>query len=205
MNQQKKQQRPAPEFICSAANAKDFPQLQGDEYAILGRSNVGKSSFINHVLERQGLARTSRTPGKTTLANFYRVDGGMIWVDLPGYGYARASGTERERWSLLIRAYCETRKSLRGIIWLIDVRHPGAAADLEARTWIEGLGTGIFPVLTKVDKINRSQIAVQVREAMAALRLPGEPVLYSVLQHASRERFRERFAVWRQSMGSTMQ
>jgi GTP-binding protein len=200
MNQKQQQKRPAVEFLCSAAQEKDFPQLQGDEFAILGRSNVGKSSFINHVLEKPGLARTSRTPGKTTLANFFRVDESMIWVDLPGYGYARASGSERERWSVLIRAYCETRKNLRGLVWLIDIRHPGVAADLEARAWIEGLGVGFFPVLTKVDKINRSQIATQVRKAVTELRLPGEPLTYSIMQHGSRDRFRERFAQWRQSI-----
>lgn len=200
MNEKQQKKRPSPEFIVSAAYAREFPQLQGDEFAILGRSNVGKSSFINHVLEKQGLAKTSRTPGKTTLANFFRVDNGMVWVDLPGYGYARASGSERERWSVLIRNYCETRTCLRGIVWLIDIRHPGVAADIEARAWIEGLKIGFFPVLTKVDKINRSQIASQIRKAVVALRLPAEPVVYSIMQHASRERFRERFAEWRQLM-----
>jgi GTP-binding protein len=200
MNEKQQIKRPVPVFLVSAAYAKEFPQLQGDEFAILGRSNVGKSSFINHVLEKQGLARTSRTPGKTTLANFFRIDDGMIWVDLPGYGYARASGTERERWSVLIRDYCETRTNLRGIVWLIDIRHPGVAADLEARAWLEGLKVGFFPVLTKLDKINRSQIKTQVGKAMALLRLPAEPVVYSVMQHASRDRFRERFAQWRQSI-----
>jgi len=99
MNEKPQRKRPNPRFLCSAAFSKDFPLPQGEEYAIVGRSNVGKSSFLNHVLERQGLARTSRTPGKTSLANFYRVDETMVWVDLPGYGYARSSGSERERWS----------------------------------------------------------------------------------------------------------
>jgi GTP-binding protein len=191
---------PPPALICSAAYAKDFPRLDCDEFAVFGRSNVGKSSFINHVLGRPGLARTSRTPGKTTLANFYRVDEKTAWVDLPGYGYARASGDERRRWSVLIRDYVETRGNLRGIIWLIDIRHPGAAADLEAREWIERAGVEFFPVLTKVDKLNRSQVAPQVRRAVADLRLAGDPVTYSVLRQESRERFRERFIRWRGSI-----
>jgi GTP-binding protein len=195
---QQQKKRPGPEFLCSAAFPKDFPHLQGEEFAIVGRSNVGKSSFINHVLERQGLARTSRTPGKTSLANFYRIDAETIWVDLPGYGYAHASKGEQERWAHLIRTYCEKRENLAGILWLIDIRHPGVRADLEARAWFATLDVPFFPLLTKGDKIPRSRTAVQMRTAMTTLNLPEEPVIYSVQQHASRERFRERFAQWRQ-------
>lgn len=194
--------RQKPLFIQSAAHAKDLPSLQGEEFAFLGRSNVGKSSFINHVLECQGLARTSRTPGKTSLANFYRVDDTMVWVDLPGYGYARTSGSERQRWSELIRSYCTQRENLAGIIWLIDIRHPGVQADLEAREWLEELGKPFFTVLTKGDKITRQQTIVQSKLAVKALRLPDDPLVYSVMQHASRERFRGRFDPWRASLSA---
>ncbi len=189
--------RPQPVFICSAAFSGDFPVPQGEEYAIFGRSNVGKSSFINHVLENQNLARTSRTPGKTSLANFYRVDPEMVWVDLPGYGYARTAGSERERWSKLIREYCEQRENLLGIIWLIDIRHPGVRADLEARAWLDSLGIPFFPLLTKSDKVSRSEANVQLRKAISLLRLPGEPVIYSVKKHSSRDLFWGKFESWR--------
>ena len=194
--------RPEAQFLTSAAFPKDFPPPSGEEFAILGRSNVGKSSFINHVLERQGLARTSRKPGKTSLANFYRIDPTMIWVDLPGYGYAKTSGSERERWSELIRVYGEKRECLTGILWLVDVRHPGVKADLEARAWLERLGLPVFPILTKGDKLTRQQASVHRRKAAKLLRFTTEPVVYSTFQHASRERFWERFDVWRETFGA---
>ncbi|MBN1306756.1 MAG: ribosome biogenesis GTP-binding protein YsxC [Chitinispirillaceae bacterium] len=197
MTQLPRRKRPNPLFFCSAASAGDFPPPQGEEYAVFGRSNVGKSSFINHALERGGLARTSRTPGKTALANFFRVDETMVWVDLPGYGYARTSLSERDRWSKLIRDYCEGRENLMGIIWLIDIRHPGAGADLEARRWIGRLALPALPVLTKGDKVSRGQETAQGRKAVEALRLPEEPVIYSVRRHASRELFWKRFERWR--------
>ena len=198
--QQPKRKRPQPQFLTSAAFPKEFPPPDGMEFAILGRSNVGKSSFINHVLERQGLARTSRTPGKTSLANFYRIDEGMIWVDLPGYGYAKTSGSERERWSHLIRTYGEKRECLAGILWLVDIRHPGVGADMEARAWLDKIGIPVFPVLTKGDKVSRRQAAVQMRKAISVLCFTAEPVVYSTLQHASRERFWERFDAWKNDL-----
>jgi GTP-binding protein len=200
--QQSKQSRPQATFLLSAAYPKDLPPPAGMEFAVLGRSNVGKSSFINHVLEQQRLARVSRTPGKTSLANFYRIDPEMIWVDLPGYGYAKTSGSERERWSNLIRYYGEKRECLVGILWLIDIRHPGVKADLEAREWLEHIGHPVFPVLTKGDKITRQQTPVHIRKAVKALRLEQEPVIYSTLQHVSRERFWERFSAWRETVES---
>jgi len=197
MTTQQTRKRPQPQFLSSAAFFRELPDTQSGEYAILGRSNVGKSSFINHVLERQGLARTSRTPGKTALANFFRIDEQMVWVDLPGYGYAKTSGSEKERWSQLIKDYCEKRDNLRGIIWLIDIRHPGVKADLEAREWLATLKAPLFPVLTKLDKVKKLEAKVNTAKAITTLQIPFEPVTYSIVQHASRDRFWERFDAWR--------
>jgi len=198
MNKNEKRKRPQPKFLVSAASAKDFPELSGEEYAVLGRSNVGKSSFISHVLERHGIARVSRKPGKTSLANFYRIDDTMIWVDLPGYGYAKTSGSEKLRWGRLIRSYCEQRKNLAGIIWLIDIRHPGVKADRDAREWIGQLGVPVFIILTKADKVSRQQANVLSKKIAVALHLEDEPLLpYSTMQHASRERFWDVFEKWR--------
>lgn len=187
-------------FITSAAYYKDLPSPTGEEYAVLGRSNVGKSSFINHVLENRNLARTSKKPGKTSLANFYQVDQSMVWVDLPGYGYAKTSGKERIRWSQLIASYCEKRKNLGGIIWLIDIRHIGAKADCDADAWLKGLGLQIFPVLTKADKLIKQQRIVKAREARNVFKLDLEPVFYSVNDHQSRYRFWIAFDAWRKSV-----
>ena len=185
------------EFVTSAAYYKDIPPSKGEEYAILGRSNVGKSSFINHVLENRNLARTSKKPGKTSLANFYLIDRTMMWVDLPGYGYAKTSGSERIRWSQLIASYCQNRQNLCGVIWLIDIRHIGVRADHEACVWLRSLGLEVFPVLTKSDKLTRQQRAVKAREAQKTFELNLEPVLYSIHDHQSRAQFWSVFDQWR--------
>lgn len=121
----------------------------------------------------------------------------MVWVDLPGYGYARTSNSERKRWSDLIRSYCTKRENISGVIWLIDIRHPGVGVDREAREWLEEIGLPMFAVLTKGDKVTRSEAAALSRTAIEALRLASEPVVYSVRRHQSRERFWEKFDRWR--------
>lgn len=192
--------RPEAVFISSSAHFRELPAPQGEEYAVMGRSNVGKSSFINHVLENKGLARVSKKPGKTTLANYYQVDKEMVWVDLPGYGYARAPGAEKIRWSRLIADYCERRSNISGLIWLVDSRHIGIKADMEARQWFSKHNLPLFVVLTKSDKINQSERKMAIRQAMTIFGLPEEPVLYSTQEHQSRFRFWEKFNCWRQSL-----
>ncbi|GBU21191.1 GTP-binding protein EngB [Fibrobacteres bacterium R8-0-B4] len=195
------QKKYSAEFVCSAAYFKELPAPTGDEYAVLGRSNVGKSTFINHSLARGALARVSKRPGKTTLANLYRLDDGLFWVDLPGYGYAEASIAEKDRWSALIADYCGKRSNLAGIIWLLDIRHPGAKADMEASEWLAGLGRRVLPVLTKGDKLSRSQQKKQVNEFCKIFGFDEEPIIYSSLEHDSRERFWTRFDIWRKDGG----
>ncbi len=197
----KGKKRPEAVFIGSSAHFRELPAPRGgEEYAVMGRSNVGKSSFINHVLENRGLARVSKKPGKTTLANYYQVDEQMVWVDLPGYGYARAPGAEKLRWSRLIADYCERRPNISGLIWLIDSRHIGLKADMEAWQWFSKLNLPLFVVLTKSDKINQSERKEAIRQAVTVFGLPEEPVLYSTQEHQSRLRFWERFNCWRQSL-----
>lgn len=201
MEKTNQKKRPEAVFLQSAAHFHELPEIDGEEYAILGRSNVGKSSFINHVLENRTLARISKTPGKTTLANFYKVRTGMTWVDLPGYGYAKASGAELSRWSKLIGEYCEKRENLSGLIWLVDIRHIGTKADIDAWNWFSNLDIPVFTVLTKADKLTASQRAVQVKKAQKQFLLGTEPVQYSVHDHLSRMRFWERFEAWRAGLG----
>ncbi len=190
--------RPEAVFISSSAHFRELPVPKGEEYAVMGRSNVGKSSFINHVLENKGLARVSKKPGKTTLANYYEIDEQMVWVDLPGYGYARAPGAEKIRWSRLIADYCERRPNISGLIWLVDCRHIGVKADMEAWQWFHKLNIPLFMVLTKTDKISQSARKAAIREAVTVFGLHEEPVLYSTLEHQSRLRFWERFNCWRE-------
>jgi GTP-binding protein len=186
-------------FVSSAARFRELPAPAGEEYAVLGRSNVGKSTFINHSLACGALARVSKRPGKTTLANLYKLEEGLFWVDLPGYGYAEASFAEKDRWGKLIADYCGKRDNLSGIIWLLDIRHPGIAADMEANDWLAGLGRRILPVLTKGDKLSRSQQKKQVNEFCTIFGFNEEPVVYSSLEHSSRQTFWDRFEIWRRN------
>ncbi len=191
------QKKYSAEFVGSAARFKELPAPEGEEYAVLGRSNVGKSTFINHSLACGPLARVSKKPGKTTLANLYRLEDGLFWVDLPGYGYAEASADEKDRWSKLIADYCDNRSNLAGIIWLLDIRHPGAKADMEAYNWLGEIGRPVLPVLTKGDKLSRSRQKRQVKEFREIFAFGEEPVIYSSLQHGSRAVFWDRFNAWR--------
>ncbi|MCL2218595.1 MAG: ribosome biogenesis GTP-binding protein YihA/YsxC [Chitinispirillia bacterium] len=189
------------QFVQSAAHFKELPAPAGEEYAVLGRSNVGKSTFINHALASGTLARVSKRPGKTTLANLYRLEKGLFWVDLPGYGFARASSAEKDRWGRLIADYCTRRDSLAGIIWLLDIRHPGIDADMEAHEWLGGIGLPVLPVLTKGDKLSRSAQKKHSAEFREIFGFEEEPVVYSSLEHGSRKRFWEGFDRWRARIG----
>jgi GTP-binding protein len=184
------------EFIISAAYCHQLPPPGGPEYCVMGRSNVGKSSFINHALSDHRLAKVSRTPGKTTLANVFRLSNGITWVDLPGYGYAHASRTEKVRWSQLIQEYCSTRKSLAGIIWLLDIRHPGMQADQEAFVWLSSLNLPIFPVFTKYDKVTQLVARANIKAYIELFCFPMECVCYSINHHASRQGFWRAFSAW---------
>jgi len=188
------------EFIKSAAEFKDLPKLSGEEYAVLGRSNVGKSTFFNHVLTSGTLARVSKKPGKTTLANFYKLNEELFWVDLPGYGYAKACTSEKERWGKLICDYCTKRDNLTGIIWLLDIRHPGVNADMEAFHWLNELNLPVMPVLTKGDKLSRPMQKKHSSQFRKIFGFNSDPVIYSSLEHASRERFWTGFQIWRQGI-----
>jgi len=195
------QKKYSAQFVQSAAHLKELPKSVGEEYAVMGRSNVGKSTFINHALMKASLARVSKRPGKTTLANLYRLTDGLFWVDLPGYGYAKAPGAEKDRWSRLLADYCGKRKGLAGVIWLLDIRHPGLEVDMEAFQWFGEIGLPIFPVLTKGDKLSKSTRKKHAAEFRKIFRFDGEPIIYSSLEHESRERFWSGFDVWRRSIG----
>ena len=151
-------------FESSAARLDQLPQPELPEVAFSGRSNVGKSSLINRLLNRKGLARPSATPGKTATVNFYRLDRARL-VDRPGYGYAKVSREEKRRWGSLIEGYLQADRDLRLVLQLIDMRHPPTADD---RLMIDFLTEAEIPfvlVLTKSDKLNQSQR----RERLAAL------------------------------------
>jgi GTP-binding protein len=183
-------------FILSAGTLQELPPTAGKEYALLGRSNVGKSSFINHVCADISLARTSKHPGTTVCANLYGIAENLYWVDLPGYGFARTTQDEKARWSHLIRGYCEERRNLAGIIWLVDSRHIGVAMDREAFAWLASLKKPVLPILTKSDKLTRREQIDQQKAFAKEFGAVGEPVLFSMRDQPCRDRFWQRFEQW---------
>ncbi len=135
-----------------------YPDDNKPEIAFVGKSNVGKSTLINAMLNRKSLARTSSQPGKTRTINFYNVNDSIYIVDLPGYGYAKASKTDIQKWSVMIEKYLQKRECLSGIILLIDIRHEPSKNDIMMYNWLKHYGYDIIIAATKSDKLNRSQI-----------------------------------------------
>lgn len=137
---------------------KQYPLANLPEFAFAGRSNVGKSSFINAMLNRKNLARTSSTPGKTRTINFYKVNDSLRLVDLPGYGYAKVSKTEKEKWAGIINRYLENRENLLETILLVDIRHEPTDLDKQMYDYIIDSGFSGIVIATKKDKIKKSQL-----------------------------------------------
>jgi GTP-binding protein len=142
------------EFVISAASPTQFPKTSFPEIAFAGRSNVGKSSLLNSLVGRKGLAKISATPGKTRQINFFRINDRFQFADLPGYGYAKVARTEREEWARLIETYLTQRTQLRMVVSLSDIRHEPPALDRDMFTWLEAIGRDFIVVLTKYDKVS---------------------------------------------------
>ena len=147
------------EFILSAAAVGHMPEDRGAEVAIAGRSNVGKSSFINTMTGIRKLARTSKTPGRTQLINFFALDDTRRLVDLPGYGFAKVPPQVRRQWQAMIESYLSSRRSLRGVVVLMDIRHPLTPLDQQLLHWCRATGLPVLAVLTKADKLSRGATA----------------------------------------------
>lgn len=145
------------EILLSAANKSHYPQDEIPEIALAGRSNVGKSSFINTLLNRKNLARTSGKPGKTQLLNFFNIDDKLRFVDVPGYGYAKVSKTERAKWGKMIEEYLTSRENLRAVVSLVDFRHEPSADDVQMYEFLKYYEIPVIVVATKADKIPRGK------------------------------------------------
>ena len=152
------------EFVTSSAKADQCPQPDKPEYAFIGRSNVGKSSLINMLTGRKKLAKVSGSPGKTILINHFIIDQTWYLVDLPGYGYAKRSKSERARWQKMIRNYLLTRTNLLTVFLLIDIRHEPQANDLEFMEWLAVSQIPFTMVFTKSDKLKLSQKNEKITE-----------------------------------------
>ena len=145
------------DILLSATNKSHYPQDGIPEVALAGRSNVGKSSFINTMLNRKNLARTSGKPGKTQLLNFFNIDDKLRFVDVPGYGYARVSKKEREKWGKMIEEYLTSRENLRAVVSLVDLRHEPSADDVQMYEFLKYYEIQVILVATKADKIPRGK------------------------------------------------
>ena len=161
------------EFITSIGTLKQLPEAGLPEIAFAGRSNVGKSSLLNRLLNRKNLAKTSNTPGKTRTLNYYRVNGSFHLVDLPGYGYARRSQAERESWGRLIEGYIQNRAQLRGFVQLIDARHDPTQDDLMLLDWLCHSQKPFVVVATKTDKLSGSTLKPRIDKTRRMLNLHG--------------------------------
>lgn len=172
---------PNVKFMTSADAARQFPPDQGSEVAIAGRSNAGKSSALNAVVGRKGLARTSRTPGATRLINFFELDPGRRLVDLPGYGFAAVPGELRQRWGDLVDTYFGARASLKGVIVVMDVRHPLTSHDRSMLELALGHGLPLHLLLTKSDKLGRGAARAALNAVQRDLEGSATVQLFSAL------------------------
>lgn len=164
------------EIVCSVTSK--VPDTAYAEVAFAGKSNVGKSSLINALMNRKALARTSAQPGKTQTINFYNINDAMYLVDLPGYGYAKASEEVKAKWGKMIENYLHTSKQLKAVFLLIDIRHDPSANDRMMYEWMVYQGFAPIIIATKLDKIKRSQIQKNVKAIREGLNVqPGTTII----------------------------
>ncbi len=179
------------ETVCGVTST--LPQNDKIEFAFAGKSNVGKSSLINGLMNRKSLARTSAQPGKTQTINYYNINDEMYFVDLPGYGYAKVSETEKAKWGKMIEKYLRTSKMLRAVFLLVDIRHDPSANDRQMYEWI--LSQGFEPVIiaTKLDKIGTTQVQKQLKAIKNGLEVTAGTQIfpYSALTKQGREEIYE--------------
>lgn len=165
-------------FLTTAVKPEQYPDTFVPEIAFVGRSNVGKSSLINCITNRSKLARTSSSPGKTATINFYEIAGKYRLVDLPGYGYAKVSKAEQERWAKMIDTYLSNRYNLIQVIQLVDSRHKPTRDDITMIDWIRSFGYKPIIIATKLDKLKKSQIEDNLTEIYNTLSLDDESILF---------------------------
>lgn len=185
-------------YTASAVRPDQYPAPYLEEVAFIGRSNVGKSSLINSLTRRNGLARVSGSPGKTQTINFYELEGKRIFegtdqrkqfylVDLPGYGFARTSKDNKDQWSGFIRKYLSGSEHLRLVCQLIDIRHKPLDSDIECYHWLMGCGVSVQIILTKSDKVSKNMAASQKALFKRELGLDDERIMtYTSSQHTAR-------------------
>ncbi len=161
----------------SAVSPKQYPTGNRPEIAFAGRSNVGKSSFLNKMVGRKSLARTSGKPGKTAQINFFNIDGQVFFVDLPGYGYAAVSKAEQQRWGAMMDTYLNMRKQLRQVVLLVDSRHKPSKDDIQMAEWIRYRFGYLIIVATKIDKLSAKQLEGNLQLIADTLKFTEDDIL----------------------------
>lgn len=161
-------------FVKSVASADQCPSLILNEIAFVGKSNVGKSSLINVLLNRRSLVRTSKTPGRTQLMNFFLINESFYFVDLPGYGFAKVPLAVKKQWGPMIRRYLLDRPSLKAVVLLFDIRRTPNSDDIQMLDWLEEYGVPTIPVVTKVDKVSMGRRLEHVAKIAREAGLPAQ-------------------------------
>ena len=187
------------QFLKSAARLDQAPADQGREIAFAGRSNAGKSSALNLITGHKGLARTSKTPGRTQLINFFSITEEARLVDLPGYGYAKVPPEVKAQWERHLTAYLERRESLTGLVLLMDVRHPLTDVDRQMLTWCAQADLPVHVLLTKCDKLKRGaamNALLGVRRELAKMHPAASAQLFSALDGTGLDGARDHLAGW---------
>jgi GTP-binding protein len=175
-------------FVCSAVTPEQYPPADLPEVAFAGRSNVGKSSLINKILNRKKLVRTSKTPGRTQLLNFFEINEAYRFVDLPGYGYAKVPAEVQKRWRPMVETYLTSRSNMRGMVLLLDIRREPSKEDLNLRHWLQTRSIEVVTVITKVDKLSRNKRNKQIAAIAGALGCnKGELIEFSAITGEGRE------------------
>ena len=178
-------------LTISAVNPKQYPNTTYPEFAFAGRSNVGKSSLINKLLNRKSLARVSQKPGKTATINFYHIVDTINFVDLPGYGFARVSKEEKKKWGNMIETYLSGREQLCQIILLVDSRHKPTSDDVMMMNFVRQYCERAVVVATKCDKLSKTKMQENLREIIATLKLGGDDIIipFSTVNNMGIEEF----------------
>ncbi|KAF5047016.1 putative GTP-binding protein EngB [bioreactor metagenome] len=166
------------EIIMTAVKKEQYPATVVPEIAFAGKSNVGKSSMINALLNRRSLARTSSQPGKTQTINFYNINDMLNFVDLPGYGYAKVSKTEKSKWGAMIDTYLHNRNQLREVFLLVDIRHEPSQNDIQMYNWIKECGYTGYVIASKADKLSRSQQIKSIAVIKKTLEIKENGLVY---------------------------
>jgi len=181
------------EFVKSATRPGNYPPAELPEVAFAGRSNVGKSSLINVLVNRKALVRTSSTPGRTQLINFFSINGTFHLVDLPGYGFAQVPLAVKKEWGPMVRTYLESRESLKAVVILFDIRRVPREEDLQLLDWLEEFEIPTIPVITKADKVSRGQRDRQIKPILEATGLPRDAfTLFSATSREGRDEIWQR-------------